>query len=333
MNFIKTEIFSKELSEFGIKILNIAPELKHEILFTYLPKMNLVEYLCSVGGLVSMWFGISVYDFVMIFVEELKRKIIYLFVSINFQFVILMILKFREIISSKFDRIFSIMTIIVFTILMFIQTIEIIRNYTEFEIVTRFDVQEIKLLPKIVFFSAIPVNNLNKLIRIYPEMEQKIKKFKVNNISDLDIFEKSKLDSIYMKYLMRLLIDNRLNDFHRITETNKFIKTCQLEVEYDFKSIKCNEGDFGIKLGFYSLMELYHFNYSKLIDKNKIEKITFVLNKFDYVLSVHLFLSHSRQIPKKEFLIASNFKTTITFSSFSVKKLPYFENDCIEEKK
>jgi hypothetical protein len=96
--------------------------------------------------------------------------------------------------------------------------------------------------------SAPHIKNLNKLIGIYPEIEKNIKKLNVKNISDLNIFEKCKLEPIYTEYLMRLLIDNRLNDFHRITETNKFIKTCELDIEYDLKSIRCSQVDFGIRL-------------------------------------------------------------------------------------
>jgi hypothetical protein len=50
---------------------------KNEIIFNYLPKLNLIEYFCSIGGLISMWFGISVYDLVFIIVRETKKRILY----------------------------------------------------------------------------------------------------------------------------------------------------------------------------------------------------------------------------------------------------------------
>jgi hypothetical protein len=57
---------------------------------------------------------------------------------------------------------------------MLIQVIAIIRSYFDFEIVTRFDVQEMKLIPNVIFrFIPLP-NNLNKLYEIYPQMEQEI---------------------------------------------------------------------------------------------------------------------------------------------------------------
>ncbi len=67
------------------------------------------------------------------------------------------------------------------------------------------------------------------------------------NISNLDFYRNAELRPIYSKYFMRLLIDNRLNDFYRITEINQFIKNCQFKIENNFKPINCTPGDFGIK--------------------------------------------------------------------------------------
>jgi hypothetical protein len=131
--------------------LSLKPTPKHEISFTYLPKMNLIEYLCSVGGLISMWFGLSVYDLVLIFAKESKKKILLLLVSMKYRFFITAIVKFKQIITSKVNHIFSSITIIVFSVLMLIQVIAIINSYLEYEVVTRFDVQQMKLIPNVMF--------------------------------------------------------------------------------------------------------------------------------------------------------------------------------------
>ncbi len=60
MNIFDDQKEVKEFSALNVTALNLTPIPKHEILFTYLPKMNLIEYLCSVGGLIPMWFGFSV---------------------------------------------------------------------------------------------------------------------------------------------------------------------------------------------------------------------------------------------------------------------------------
>jgi hypothetical protein len=107
-------IYDYQLKLLDIKILGHWKTLKYEIIFTYLAKMNFVEYLGSVGGLVSMWFGISVYDFALILVTELKKWVIRMFSSINYEKLTLTVLKFKEMISKKFDEILSKLTIIVF---------------------------------------------------------------------------------------------------------------------------------------------------------------------------------------------------------------------------
>ncbi len=124
--------------------------------------MNLVEYFCSVEGLVSMWFGLSIYDIALIFVIYLKMKITLIFDSIleNFRENIPTIFKFKEMISSKMNQIFSIITIIIFSSLMLIQIIEVIAIYLDFEIVTRFEVQETKLLPNITLWRIICITLL-----------------------------------------------------------------------------------------------------------------------------------------------------------------------------
>jgi hypothetical protein len=77
MNIIDGQQMVKRISDFDIRLIKFTVSEKYEILFTYLPKMNLIEYLCSVGGLISMWFGISVYDLVLIFVKESKKNFLW----------------------------------------------------------------------------------------------------------------------------------------------------------------------------------------------------------------------------------------------------------------
>jgi hypothetical protein len=112
------------------------------------------------------------------------------------RFFITAIVKFKEIITSKVNQIFSSITIIVFSALMLIQIIAIISSYFDFEIVTRFDVQELKLLPN-VFFTFMPVpNNLSKLYEIYPQMEQEIHEIEENDLLN----KQSKIIIVSEKY-------------------------------------------------------------------------------------------------------------------------------------
>jgi hypothetical protein len=313
-------IYIKSLYEyklFDIKGLGYYKLLKYEIIFTYLAKMNFVEYLCSVGGLVSMWFGISVYDLALILVNESKKWITRIFSSINCEKLTLIVIKFTEMISTKFDEKLLKLKIIVFSMLMLYQIFEVIIIYLDFEIVTRFEVQQIMFLPKIQISKQPMLSNLNELMEIYPKMKHKI----VN-------FDKREKQLIFENGLRQLLIDNRLNDFHRIAETENILKTCHFVI--DRRLINCSKVDTGVfpKINYFSILN--DLTYSGIIDKNKIEKITLSLNPFEFLL-VDINLSHSIFIMRTIFTPQPNTITKFTFSSFSVRKLNSIHNKCISE--
>jgi hypothetical protein len=111
-NFMSSSKYNEEYTKDMISFFIPYKMAKIEIKFSHLPKMNLVEYFCSVGGLISMWFGISVYYLVLIFMRETNNRIFQLFRLIKFK----MILKFKNLISHK--KIFSNTIIIIFSVLM-----------------------------------------------------------------------------------------------------------------------------------------------------------------------------------------------------------------------
>jgi hypothetical protein len=323
MNIFDTQ---KEISFWNLKALKLLFSPKYEILFSYLPKMNFIEYLCSVGGLISMWFGFSVYDLVLIFAKESKKKILLLLVSMKCRFFTTAIVKFKEIILSKVNQICSSITIIVFSALMLIQIIAIISNYFDFEVVTRFDVKQIKIIPNVMFeFYPLP-NNLSKLYETYPQMKEEIHK---NNEYEIEfLYEKIK---IYHKYLGQLLIDNRLNDFHRIAQPNNYIKSCQMKIFDEMELKNCYQEKFGIHCTAFKFLFSEIFSFSKLIDENKVEKITFRLNSSENQMIATLYSTLNQLNSSTEILITSNVKTTVSFSTFSIKKLRSKQIECISE--
>jgi hypothetical protein len=91
----------------------------------------------------------------------------------------------------------------------------------------------------------------------------------------------SKIAEKYEKYLEQLLIliDNRLNDFHRISQTNDFIKSCQIKIFDEIQLKSCTPREFGIEIvDLVSINMIKRFYFSKLDHTNKVEKITFQLN-------------------------------------------------------
>jgi hypothetical protein len=223
----------------------------------------------------------------------------------------------------------------VFSALMLIQIIAIISSYFDFETVTRFDVQQTKLIPNVMFsFELIP-NNLNKLYEIYPQMKQEIDKINESKeIKEYDSYAKeinfSKIAQIYGKYLLRLLIDNRLNDFHRISHTNNCIKSCQIKF-FDNLELKNCTSEFGIDIIFFELIVMMErFDFSKS-DKNKVEKITFQLDSSQDLEYAIFYLAYTQMISRSFVLITPNAKTTATFSTFLTNKLRSNEIKCISE--
>jgi hypothetical protein len=253
-----------------------------------------------------MWFGISVYDLALILVNESKKWIIRIFGSINYEKLTLIALKFKQIIS-KLDEILSKLTIIIFSILMLCQLFEVITIYLDFEIVTRFEVQHMMFLPKIEILKLPMLSNSDELMKIYPEMKHKIVILDSNKTyPEIPIKYKKLINQpIFENGLIQLLMDNRLNDFHRIAETEKTFKTCHIVINN--KLINCSKVDTGVNVMTPGLLIITELTYSGIVDKSKIEKITLSLNPFE-ILFVHIFLSHSNSNTRALYSLQPNTK-------------------------
>jgi hypothetical protein len=131
--------------------------------------------------------------------------------------------------------------------------------------------------------------------------------------------------------MLRLLIDNRLNDFHRISQTNNCIKSCQIKFFDNLELKNCTSEEFGIEnIDFESIVMMKRFDFSKL-DKNKVEKISFRLKSSENEISAILYLTLTQYTPRSFVFITSNAKTTVSFSTFLTNKLRSNEINCISE--
>jgi hypothetical protein len=72
------------------------------------------------------------------------------------------------------------------------------------------------------------VSNFDELMKIYPEINQKT-----------EYISPFKKTITFSNGLKKLLMDNRLNDFHRIAETEKIFKTCHFVINN--KLINCSK--------------------------------------------------------------------------------------------
>jgi hypothetical protein len=202
--------------------------------------------------------------------------------------------------------------------------------------VTRFDVEQMKLIPNVLLTYKPEPKNLNILYEIYPQMKQEIDKSnEFKQMKEPESYAKqrnySKIAEKYRKYSMQLLIDNRLNDFHKIVETNNYIKSCQIKVFDDLELKNCTQGELGI---WKSISEepvmIKRFEFSKL-DNNKVEKITFQLDSSQDKQLAIFYSTLSYSLSRSMVYIESNAKTTVVFSTFLTNKLRSNELICISE--
>jgi hypothetical protein len=92
----------------------------------------------------------------------------------------------------------------------------------DYEVVARFEVQKIMIWPKIQNVKA-PIG---------------YKFGQTHKIENIDIVAKQ---NIFVSGLRQLLLDNRINDFHGIAETEKVYKTCHFVINN--KLINCSKVD------------------------------------------------------------------------------------------
>jgi hypothetical protein len=225
--------------------------------------------------------------------------------------------------------------LIFYTGIMMQQIIVLIINYSTFETIMRFEVQKIKFLPMIQIDKRTNMANLDKLIKIYPEMEQD--RILIKNQSSkigLNEYKESELLRInYDKYLSKLLSDNKLNEIHKIAETNRIMKLCYFE--FEFKTINCSKIEAGISSGKYNFHAINLLNYSKddfepEIDMNKLRRITIKYHQFENgQLIMTLFKYHSVFISRSALDLEMNARTKLIYSAYTIKKINSPRYKCI----
>jgi len=208
---------------------------------------------------------------------------------------------------------FSKITIILFSALMIYQLISLMKTYFDYEIVTRFDVQQIISMPEILILkkSENTLRMAKQIIDIYPEYR--------------GVRPSRLVKSYAMEILKRkLLSDYKLNDFDRIVGPEKMFRTCHLMINnkvHNFSKEDSGVVDYGGRLYLFK-----HLNYS-LIDKNKIERITIkTLNSDRIIVGLEPF-----NINNHVFELNKQLRTKVTFSTFLTQKLSSFEQNCIPQ--
>jgi hypothetical protein len=196
---------------------------------------------------------------------------------------------------------------------MFYQSIELVLKYFDYEIVTRFEVQEIKSIPTILIYKNSPktLRMAKELIKIYPEL----KRFSPSRLAKSEDLEKFK---------RKLLSENKWNDFQRIVGSEEIIKTCHLMIDnkvINFSRFEPGIANFAGRLGFFN-----YLNFSS-IDKNKIDSIAISLfDGNEYTVNLEPF-----NINENLFEVNNHFRHKLTFWSFLTQKLSFNDQNCISQ--
>jgi hypothetical protein len=315
-----------------IKVFSVGKAPGNEILLTHLPKMNLVDYFCSIGGLFSMWFGISLFH-LLLFIEEKLNHCVEKYFRFNQSIIDLRIRLVQYIERLKLKKLLKLLIIILYSTAMLYQITDVIQTYLKYDKVTRFEISQKQLSPSISLMFMPEFNKFSKLKIIYPEIIRDKDYIKVMKIHNIDV-RNYQMVGIFYKYLDKLINELRFEQFLEITDGKNIIKSCKV-----FKNkqvLNC----FGYKYAYlkvdgpiYLLFTIIFENKTSGLYENNVrfahslEKIELELKEKKFM---NLFFGRSSLHDKDLIGLEKNTKTEIGFISYTNKKLSTHTDKCSE---
>jgi hypothetical protein len=321
---------------FREKTFSVVRKLGYDMLVTHLPKMNFVDFLFSIGGLFSMWFGISLFH-LLLFIEEKLNNCIQKYFRFNQSIIDLRIRLVQYIKRLKLKKLFKLLIIIIYSTAMPNQISDMIQNYLKYNKMIRFEMNQKQFNPSILLEFVPDGFKFNKLKTIFPEIRRDKDYIKVMKISDIEV-RNDKIKRIISKCLEKLINELRFKEFLDITYGKNFIKSCKV-----FKNkqvFNCSESKYGIfkyghmisSLAFNIIFE----NKTKSLHENNVcfagslEKIELEL-KGTRFMTVFVGSCKTNLMTDEVINFDENTKTEIGFTSYSYKKLSTHKEKCLEE--
>jgi hypothetical protein len=301
------------------KTFSFMRSFKDEISITHLPKMVFIEYFSSIGGLISMWFGLSLFHLIKIAYEKMsiirEKYFQHIGLTVSISTGLTKIFKRRNI---------NCIIILVYCSIMLYQLTDMVNSYLKYETITRFEALERKFNPKITIAYVPKSIDINKLAQIYPQIKKE----------DEFILKKPLKRPKMRTYLEKLIADLKFEELQQISYTKSLIKSCKLF--RNRQTIDCSNsrkglllsGSFEDWLTFHPILDnnsksLYEDNTCN--DEN-IDRIELTLKGSGFVL-IYLGDCKSVYYRSEPFIIVKNTITQIGFTSYSVEK---FENGCLK---
>jgi hypothetical protein len=214
--------------------LYILPSSRYKIKITHLPKMDLITYLCSIGSLNGMWIGISIYS-TLSYLKQLFDKFIGNFAIFRHLRNYLRIMNFR-----KFRKIMVYnrkSVIIICIVLMLFQIFGVIKNYLEYDIITRIEMKTHFKIPQMLI--APEPNDLRfelihrKLLEIYPDYLPQCKYLfeMAKNVSDLLSIQISHIRLINY-YVLKYLSEHSIQEFaESMIDPGEIVHSCYFVIK------------------------------------------------------------------------------------------------------
>jgi hypothetical protein len=324
---------SNALSE---KIFSLRKRDGNDILLTHLPKMNFVEYLCSIGGLFSMWFCISLFHLLLI-IEEKLNNCVEKYFRFNESMIELRIRLVQYIERLKLKKLFKLLIIILYSTAMLYQISDVIQNFLKYDKVTRFEMNQKQFNPRILLMFKPKVFKFYKLRKIFPEIRRDNHYIEVMEIKDIDV-RNNEIERIIFTYLEKLINELRFKEFLDITYGKNFIKSCK--VFKNKQSFNCSESRYGIiktqnTINYLTFANILENKTNSLYENNvcfgeSLEKIELELKGTGF-MSVLTRSCKSSLYNTEPIFFDKNTKTEIGFTSYSYKQLSIHKEKCLEE--
>jgi hypothetical protein len=300
-----------------------------EVLITHSPKMVFIEYLSSIGGLMSMWFGISLFQLIRFVCEKMLNICKKYFQNISLTISISTRL-------SHFIKIFNLrnmnfIIILVYGSIMLCQLTDMINSYFKYEVITRVQSLHTKLNPKVTIGYAPLYINIDKLYLIYPE-------FKKEN--ELLVEDSLKRRNMW-KYFEKLIAELRFEELQQINNAKNFIKSCKLS--RNSQTIDCSNSRNGLQIlgndyPAFIFNPIFNNNSKSLYEDNicndqNMDGIELTLNA-PGIAFIYLGDCKSVHTGSELFMIDTNTISQIGFTSYSLEKsVETLKYGCVKNEK
>jgi hypothetical protein len=315
------------------KTFTVTKKSVPDISLTHLPKMNFVEYLCSIGGLFSMWFGISLYH-LLLFIKEKTNYCVEKYFRFNQSMIDLRIRFVQYIERLKLKKFFKLFIIVLYSTAMLYQISDVIQNYLKYDLVTRFEINQKQFNPRIRLDFLPRGIESGQLKNIYPEIVEDNDYIKAMKINDI-IVRNNKLRRIFLKYFLKLINELRFKELLDITHGNNFIKTCK--VFKNKQTFNCSEPRNKISLmgdsNIYVTFEITFENKTNCLSEDNVcfpqssEKIELELKQEGLTLAFVYYKSWP--LNGESVFLPNNSKAEIFFTSYAHKRSNIHKQKCI----